>query len=382
MDHVTAKPYAEHLDDNLRALPERRRDHRYGAPPVERVWLGKDEGKQRPIGKACFEDKIVQRAVVMIREAIFAPDFPAFSHGFRKGPSPQQALPELREQCRTLPSNWIVAADVSGCFDNLDWGHLRAFIQQRVNEGGIRRLIGKGLHAGVLAAGALRHPDKGTPQGGGMSPMLANVFLHQVLDGWLVKDVQPRRKGQCFLRRFADDFIIGCVLEADARRVMEVLPQRFARCRLTIHPEKTGLIAFKRPPSRAQSAGGTGTVDFLGFTPYWGKTRQGYWVIKRKTIGQRLRRFMKESWTWCRANRHAPLHEQHRTLCAKLRGYYQYYGIRGNFKRLEVVCEPLERAWHDWLSTRSHKGHINWQKFEGFLRQQRPLPTPSILHNI
>ena len=156
---------------------------------------------------------------------------------------------------------------------------------------------------------------------------------------------------------------------------MDVLPKRFTRFRLTIHPEKTALIAFKRPPSRDQSAGGTGTFDFLGFTHYWGKTRQGYWVIKRKTVGKRLRRFMKESWTWCRENRHAPLQEQYRTLCAKLRGYYQYYGIRGNFKMLEVVFEHTERAWHYWLSTRSHKGHINWQKFEGFLRQQLPLPN-------
>jgi RNA-directed DNA polymerase len=382
MDQVTAKQYAENLAENLRDLHERLRDNRYVAPPVERVWIEKDDGKKRPIGKPCFEDKIVQRAVVMILEAIFEHDFHAFSHGFRKGHSPHQALHELREQCRTLHINWIVDADVSGFFDNLDWSYLREFIQQRVNDGRILSLIGKWLHAGVLEAGALIHPDKGTPQGGVISPMLAHVFLHHVLDEWFVTDVEPRMQGQCLLTRFADDFIIGCTLEADARRVMAVLPKRFARFRLTIHPEKTVLIAFKRPPSRDPSAGGTGTFDFLGFTHYWGKTRQGYWVIKRKTIGKRLRRFMKESWTWCREHRHDPLQEQYRTLCAKLRGYYQYYGIRGNFKMLEVVFEHLERAWHYWLSTRSHKGRINWQKFEGSLRQHLPLPTPRILHNI
>jgi group II intron reverse transcriptase/maturase len=166
MDQVTAKQYAENLDENLRDLHERLRDNRYGALPVERAWIEKDDGKKRPIGKPCFEDKIVQRAVGMIREAIFEPDFHAFSHGFRKGHSPHQALHELREQCRTLHSNWIVDADVSGVFDNLDWSYLREFSQQRVNDGRIRRLIGKWLHAGVLEAGALIHPDKGTPQGG------------------------------------------------------------------------------------------------------------------------------------------------------------------------------------------------------------------------
>jgi hypothetical protein len=206
--------------------------------------------------------------------------------------------------------------------------------------------------------------------------------LHQVLDEWFVKDVQPRMQGRGFLSRFADDFIIGCEYEADARRIMDVLPKRFTRFRLTIHPEKTALIAFQRPPSRDQSAGGAGTFAFLGFTHYWGKTRQGYWVIKRKTVGKRLRRFMKAVWTWCRDNRHEPLHEQHRMLGAKLRGYYQYYGIRGNFKMLEVVFEHTERAWHYWLSTRSHTGHINWQKFEGVLRQQLALPKPSIVHSI
>jgi group II intron reverse transcriptase/maturase len=166
MDQVTAQQYAERLDENLRDLHERLRNNQYAAPPVERVWIEKDDGKKRPIGKPCFEDKIVQRAVVMILEAIFEQDFHAFSHGFRKGHSPHQALHELREQCRTLPINWIVDADVSGFFDNLDWSHLRECIQQRVSDGGILRLLGKWLHAGVLEAGELMHPDKGTPQGG------------------------------------------------------------------------------------------------------------------------------------------------------------------------------------------------------------------------
>ena len=382
MDKVTATQYAENLDDNLGDLHERLRDDRYIAPPVERVWIEKGEGKKRPIGKPCFEDTIVQRAVVMILEAIFEQDFHDFSHGFRKGHSQHHALHELRELCRKLNITWRVDADVSGFFDNLDWNLLRECIQQRVCDGGILRLIGTWLHAGVLEAGELMHPDKGTPQGGVISPMLANVFLHHVLDEWFVKDVQPRMKGGCFLIRFGDDFIIGCELEADARRVMEVLPKRFNRFSLSIHPEKTVLIEFKRPPSREPSAPGKGTFDFLGFTHYWAKTRRGYWVIKRKTVGKRLRRFMKAIWLWCRENRHQPLQEQYRILCSKLRGYYQYYGIRGNFRVLEAVFRHTHRAWRYWLSRRSHKGHINWQKFVALVHDKLPLPKPRIIQSI
>jgi len=382
VDRVTAEQYAENLDDNLRDLHERLRDNRYVAPPVERVWIEKEDGKKRPIGKPCFEDKIVQRAVVMILEAIFETDFHGFSHGFRKGHSQHQALHDLLEMCRKLNITWIGDAEVSGFFDNLDWNLLREFIEQRVSDGGILRLIGKWLHAGVLEAGELMHPDKGTPQGGVISPMLANIFLHHVLDEWFVKHVQPRMKGRCFLIRFADDFIIGFELEADARRVMEVLPKRFHRFSLTIHPEKTVLIEFKRPPSREPSAKGKGTFDFLGFTHYWAKTRRGYWVIKRKTVGKRLRRFMKEIWLWCREHRHNPLKEQYRILCSKLRGYYQYYGIRGNFRMLEAVFRHTHRAWRYWLSRRSHKGRLNRHKYERSIRAKLPLPKPGIIHRI
>jgi group II intron reverse transcriptase/maturase len=382
VDQVTAQQYAEHLDDNLRDLHERLRDHRYVAPPVERVWIEKDAGKQRPRGKPCFEDKMVQRAVVMMLEASFEPEFHAFSHGFRKGHSQHQALHELREQCRTLHIAWIVEADVSAFFDNLDWGHLREFIQQRVRDGGIVRLLGKWLHAGVLESGALRYPAKGTPQGGVISPMVSKVFLQRVLDEWCVKDVQPRMQGRGLLTRFADDFIIGCALEADARRVMAVLPKRFARLRLTMHPEKTALLAFKRPPSREPSARGTGSCDLLGCTHYWAKTRRGYWVIKRKTVGKRLRRCRRASWTWCRENRHAPLQEQYQTLGLKLRGYDQYSGIRGNVKMRAVVFEHTERAWRSWLSRRSHKGPIRWQKFGESVQRKLPLPQPRIMHHI
>ncbi|NTW09345.1 MAG: group II intron reverse transcriptase/maturase [Anaerolineaceae bacterium] len=381
VDKVTAKEYAVDLEQNLRDLHERLRFNRYVAPPGERVWIDKEGGKKRPISKACFEDKIVQRAVVMILQAIFDHDFHEFSHGFRKGHSQHQALQEVREKCMKLNIGWILDADVSGYFDSIDRSFLREFLLRRVSDGGITRLIGKWLNAGVMEAGTLTHPDKGTPQGGVISPMLSNIFLHYVLDEWYVQDVQPRLKGRSFLIRFADDFIIGFELEEDARRVMDVLPKRFSRFALTIHPEKTVLVEFKPPPHRDRSAGGKGTFDFLGFTHYWAKSRRGYWVIKRKTVGKRLRRFMKSIWHWCRENRHEYIAEQHLALCSKLRGYYQYYGIRGNIKMLEAVHEHTARAWRYWLSRRSQKSHISWQKFLGSLRKM-PLPTPRIIHNI
>jgi RNA-directed DNA polymerase len=351
VDKVTAKDYAEALYENLHDLHERLKTNRYVAPPVERVWIEKEDGKQRPIGKPCFEDKIVQRAVVLILGVIFEPIFHPFSHGFRKGHSQHQAIRELREQCLKLNINWIVDADVSGYFDTIDHALLRRFIEKRVKDGGILRLLGKWLNAGVLDRGNMIYPGKGTPQGGVASPMLANIFLHYVLDEWFVQDVQPRLKGKSFLIRFADDFIIGFEYEADARRVLEVLPKRFSRFNLTIHPEKTKLVRFSPPTWNETMEKENGTFDFLGFTHYWAKSLQGYWIIKRKTIDKRLRRFMKAIYEWCRENLHEPVREQHKTLCSKLRGYYQYYGIRGNYKMLEVISsirsKPGVGGWED-----------------------------------
>jgi group II intron reverse transcriptase/maturase len=381
VDGVTAREYAENLEENLRSLHERLRSGRYKAPPVERAWLGKEDGGKRPIGKPTFEDKIVQRAVVMLLGAIYEQEFYGFSYGFREGRSAHQALQELRRMCERMNIGWIVDADVSGCFDNLDHGLLRVFIKQRVNDGGILRLIGKWLNAGVLEEGILRYPDKGTPQGGVISPMLANIFLHHVLDEWFVEQVRPRMKGRCFLIRFADDFVIGCEVEADARRILEVLPKRFGRFGLAIHSDKTALIRFRRPESGGESGGGNGTFDFLGFTHYWATSRRGAWVIKRKTARKRLRRVKKSLWQWCRSNRHRALREQHRVLCQKLRGHFQYYAIRGNSWRLEAIFMHAKKAWRYWLSRRSNKGYISWEKFERVLLTY-PLPRPRILHGI
>jgi group II intron reverse transcriptase/maturase len=381
IDGVTAEQYAEHLDENLRDLHERLRSGRYTAPPVKRQWLDKADGSQRAIGLPTFEDKIVQRAVTMLLGAIYEEDFHSFSHGFRPGHSAHQALSALREQCREQRITWIVDADVSGFFDSLDHGLLQEFLQQRVKDGSILHLIGKWLQAGVLEGETFSQSETGSPQGAVVSPLMGNVFLHQVLDEWYVHMVKPRLKGRSFLVRYGDDFVLGCELETDARRIMTALPKRFARFGLTIHPQKTALVAFGKPPARAAERQGRGTFEFLGFTHYWARSRQGYWVMKRRTAKKRLRRTLTALWQWCRSHRHCPVAEQHQELGQKLRGHYQYYGIRGNYRLLEVVMRYAERAWRYWLNRRGRPGPITGNKL-AWWQAHFPLPPPRIVHNI
>ena len=377
VDEITAEQYRERLMENLHDLHQRLRTGRYRALPVKRVWIDKEDGKERPIGIPALEDKIVQKAVATLLETVYDVQFYGFSHGFRREHNQHQAISELREQCRQLNIGWIVSADITGLFDNMDRSLLRSIIQERINDGAILRLIGKWLNAGVVEGGATTYPDKGTPQGGVISPMLSNIFLHRVLDDWFVKQVQPRLKGRSFIIRWADDFIIGCELESDAHRIMAVLPKRFGRFKLELHPDKTQLIEFGRPRSDDQGRK-RGTFDFLGFTFHWGKTLKGYWVIKKKTARKRLSRFMTHLWRWCKENRHRPISYQHATLKSKLRGFYQYFGVRGNYKALEVVFEYAEKAWRHWLSRRSSNGMVRF----GYLRDRYPFPTPRIVHNI
>ena len=366
------------LTVNLEDLHRRLCKGCYRAPAVRRVWLDKEDGRRRPLGIPTLEDKIVQRAVAMLLGAVYEPLFKEFSYGFRPGRSAHQALAYLRTQCLELGIDWIVDADVSGYFDNIDHGQLRTFVEQKVKDGALIRLIGKWLNAGVLDQGRLERSDTGTPQGGVISPILANIYLHHVLDEWMTRDARPCLRGKCFVVRFADDFVIGCSERHDAQRVFATLPKRFGRYGLTIHPTKSQLIEFRRPSGRAGK--GTGTFDFLGFTHYWAKTRRGGWTIKRKTRRARQARALKAIWTWCRDHRHWSVPEQHRLLSAKLRGHYAYYGIRGNYKALEVVYEHVEKAWQHWLGRRTRNGYIRWEVFDRKYRRAFPIPKPRIVH--
>jgi group II intron reverse transcriptase/maturase len=377
IDKVTAELYAEDLEGNIADLYERLKAGRYKAPPVFRVWLEKEGGKRRPIGKPTFEDKIVQRSVVMLLEPIYEQVFLYFSYGFRKGRSQHQALASLREGLIQNRVGWIISADIEGLFDNIDHVVLRRLLKLKIKDGSLLRLIGKWLNAGVMEDGAVHHPEAGTPQGGVISPMLSNIFLHYVLDEWFAKEVRPRLKGRSFIIRWADDFIIGCELKSDADRIMSVLPKRFNRYELNLHPEKTKLVRYMKPYSPEESRK-TGTFDFLGFTFYWGKSRKGYWVIKKRTARKRLSRFLTGLWQWCKSHRHESIQRQHKILCSKLRGFYQYFGVRCNYKALEAAHEYARKAWRRWLSRRSSKGKVTFED----LNKTFPLPLPRIVHQV
>ena len=378
---VTAKDYGKDLEANLSDLFKRLKEQRYVAPPIKRVWIDKDGGKKRPIGLSEIEDKIVQKAVSMLMGAVYEQDFYPFSYGFREGCSAHQAIGEIRERCMSQGIHWILDCDISGFFDTIDRSWLRTFIQQRINDGGLLRLMGKWLNAGVMEGDQITYSDKGTPQGGVISPVLANIFLHHVLDEWFVHEVKPRLSGDCFIVRFADDFVIGFQREDDAHRVMDVLPKRFAKYGLEIHPEKSRLLAFGKPSATKAVTRGANTFDFLGFTHYWARSRRGFWVIKRKTARKKVRKTVQSLWDWCRKNRHMDLEKQYRILCSKLLGHFQYFGVRCNMRSMEVLLHLVRRGWKFWLNRRSRKKSLDWPKFEAWL-ERMPLPTPKIVHNV
>lgn len=381
VDGVDAEAYAANLEDNLKGLLERFKTGSYVAPPVRRVHIPKDDGEAtRPIGIPTFEDKVLQRAVAMVLEAVFEQDFLPCSYGFRPGRSAHQALEHLWKGSMEMDGGWVLDIDIASFFDTLDHGHLRTFLDQRVRDGVIRRAIDKWLKAGVLEEGQTSRATTGTPQGGVISPLLANIYLHEVLDVWFERDVKPRLRGKAFLVRYADDVVMVFAESKDAERVLAKLPQRLGKYGLTLHPEKTRLVPFKRPSGVGGKGGNgsrPGTFDFLGFTHYWGATRRGGWAVKRKTAAKRLRRALRAVNLWCRINLHLKVAVQHRMLSAILRGHFAYYGITGNSSSIAAFRQRVQQVWRFWLAHRSQKANMTWERFRR-LHLRYPLPPARI----
>ena len=386
VDGLTAAEYETGLEVNLQSLLDRFKSGTYYAPPVRRVHIPKGDGtKTRPIGIPTIEDKVLQKAVTMVVEAIYEQDFLDCSYGFRPGRSAHDALERIWQGATAVRGGWVVDLDISAFFDSLSHSELRGFLDRRVRDGVLRRTIDKWLKAGVMEAGQVARSDTGTPQGGVISPLLANIYLHEVLDTWFVRDVQPRMRGDCFLVRYADDAVIVCALEEDARRLMEVLPKRLARFGLTLNPDKTRLARFVRParlPGKDDESGPRpGSFNFLGFTHFWGRSRKGGWVVTRKTAKDRFRRALKRIAQWCQENRHLSIREQHQTLARKLRGHDAYYGISGNVRALQRLRWAVARIWRRWLDRRGGKILMSWERFARLLGRY-PLPNARIVHSV
>lgn len=380
VDGQTAEPYAANLEANLGSLLDRAKSGAYRAPPVRRVHIPKGSGTEtRPIGIPTFEDKILQRAVAMVLEAVYEQDFLDCSYGFRPKRSAHQALTKIQHEAVKMAGGWVLEVDIRKYFDALDHGHLREILRHRVLDGVVLRLIGKWLNAGVLEDGSITYPESGSPQGGVVSPLLANIYLHEVLDTWFEREVKPRLSGKAHLVRYADDAVFLFAKEADAHKVMAVLAKRFGKYGLTLHPEKTRLVEFLRPDRRRPSLGhdpkGPGTFDMLGFTHVWNKSRNGKWVVKQRTARDRFCRSLKRVVEWCRKHRHDDVRAQHKALGRKLMGHFGYFGIPGNSEALSRFRHEVTQAWRKWLDRRSQRARMTWQRMMRLL-ERYPLPPP------
>jgi RNA-directed DNA polymerase len=390
VDGQTIADFNQGLASNLRRLLDEAKSGTYRAPPVRRVYIPKGTGNEtRPLGIPTFADKVLQRAVVMALEPIYEQDFLDCSYGFRPGRSAHQALQDLWRKLMNIGGGWVVEVDIRKFFDMLDHAHLRELLHKRVRDGVLLRLIGKWLQAGVLEEGVHTTPQAGTPQGGVISPLLANIYLHYVLDVWFAEEVKPRLRGQAFLIRYADDFVMAFACEDDAKRVLEVLPKRFGKYGLTLHPDKTRMLCFQKPSQDADSRPGhadgkevqPGTFDLLGFTHYWDRSRRGFWVVKRKTARNRFSRALRSIADWCRKSFHLPLPEQSRILGQKLRGHFAYYGLTGNMQALQNFRHQVIGLWHKWLGRRRRRGYLSWPTFTEILRRL-PLPQAKVVHSV
>jgi RNA-directed DNA polymerase len=381
VDGQTAESYAANLQQNLASLIERLKSGRYRAPPVRRHYIPKTGGGERGLGIPCFEDKVAQRVITMLLEPIYEQTFLECSFGYRPARNAHQALQVLRDGIMKRRGYWVLEVDIRKYFDSIPFAALRECLAKRVTDGVVRKLIDKWLKAGVLEAGQVHYPEAGTPQGGVVSPVLSNVFLHHVIDLWYTEQVRPRLRGPSTLVRFCDDFVMCFMHKADAERVLAVLDKRLGKFGLQLHPDKTRLVDFRPRRSACESEESTlpTTFNFLGFTHVWGKSRKGNAVVRQLTAKDRLARSLKAINQRCKRMRHWPLRAQHQRLCRMLKGHYAYFGISGNYRRLRLLHQCVRRLWHRWLSRRSSKSSMLWKRYLRVL-ERFVLPYPKIVH--
>ena len=380
VDRVTHTEYAKEVQKNLQQLHDRLKNGTYRAQPLRRIYIPKEDGRQRPISIPSLEDKIVQRAAVDLLNAIYEQDFLDCSYGFRPGRGPQDALDEVGRIICLRPISTILEANIQGYFDAIVRSLLAEMIEKRVCDGTILRLIGKWINVGVIEDGRLLVSETGTGQGQVISPLLANIYLHYVLDEWFETVVKPRLKGEAYEVRFADDFILCFQYREDAEKVLDVLKKRFEKYGLTLHPDKTRLMEFGRKAlAKSEKPGGPKpvTFDFLGFTHIGTRSRKGKFTIHVATMKKRLRRSLKAVTAWCREHRHDPVDAQQKALNRKLRGHYQYYGRSSNFRSLWEFYERVRRIWQKWLNRRSREHTLTWPAYQQLLRRH-PLLRPRL----
>lgn len=377
VDGQTVADYGKNLEANLQSLLERVKSGTYRAPLVKRVHIPKNETETRPIGMPTVENKVLERSVVMLLEPVYETEFLDCSFGFRPGRSPQQALEAVRAAVMVMGGGWVLDVDVRRCFDTIPHRRLRDVTGFRIRDGVISRLIGKWLKAGVWEAGQVTYPEAGTPQGGVISPMLSNIYLHEVLDGWFEREIKPKLHGQAELIRFADDFVVVCEKREDAEALLEQVSARFQSYGLTIHPEKTRIVDFRHPWKSDQPPQ---TFDFLGFTHYWGRTMRGGCAVKRKTRSKKFRAALGKVGEWCKQSRHVPIEQQHGELSEQVRGHYTYYGVRGNYRALACFYREARRLWRYWLNRRS-RAQRDAGRLWKLLDERFRLPTPHIVQS-
>jgi group II intron reverse transcriptase/maturase len=381
IDGVTWREYEQNLQENLRDLHGRVQSGRYRASPSRRVYIPKADGRQRPLAIASLEDKIVQRAVTEVLNAVFEADFREFSYGFRPGRSPHKALDALAAGIYRKRVNWVLDADIRDFFGSLDRDWLARFLRHRIADDRVLRLIGKWLAAGVIEEGQWSDTGRGSPQGASVSPLLANVYLHHVLD--LRADWWRKRhaRGNVIIVRFADDFIVGFEYQDDAERFLEGLRERLAKFSLELHPDKTRLIEFGPHAARRRAARGEGkpeTFSFLGFTHICAATRSGRFWIRRKTDTKRLRAKLKQAKAEIMRRRHLPVPEQGRWLASVVTGHQAYYAVPGNYGAVHAFRTQVTRHWHHALRRRSQKTRLTWARMNRLAT--RWLPPTRIVH--